>query len=111
MKIEKGKVNPLTTEEKVTLGVKEAARLNEEWADCLVWVTSLSITKSSQNPITEAKERIFAEGTCSLGFKCLKRDMILNPKDCNFKVQMVDSADAWGLPDIKVESFEFKSNR
>ena len=111
MKIEKGKVHPLTLEEKVMLGVKEAARQNEDWKTCAVWVTSLSITKSSQNPLTETKERIFAEGTCSLGFKCLKKDIILMPKECDFKIQVIDSNDEWGLPDIKVETATFKENK
>jgi hypothetical protein len=110
MKIEKGKAHPLTLEEKVTLAVKEAARQNEEWSGCLVWVTSLSITKSSQNPLTETKVRVFAEGTASLGFRCLQKDMILNPKELNFKIQAIDSTDEWGLPDIKLENFSFKSD-
>jgi hypothetical protein len=76
-----------------------------------VWVTSLSITKSTQTPLTESKERIASEGTCSLGVKCIKRDMILNPKDCSFKVQLIDTSDEWGLPDIQVESFSFKENK
>ena len=108
MKIEKGKPVPFTIEEKVILGVKEAARLNEDWSTCNVWVTDLSMTNYSQSPITETKERVSAEGTCSLGFRCMKRAMILNPKQCSFKIQIIDSNDSWGLPDVKVESFEFK---
>jgi hypothetical protein len=34
--------------------------------------------------------------------------MILSPKDYEFKIQLSDTKDGWGLPDVLMESCEFK---
>jgi hypothetical protein len=108
MEFEKGKAKPLTKEEKVTLGLGIAVNKHPEWSDCKVWVRSLSIDSISALPSGEGKERVTAKGECVLGFKHLERDSILVPKIVRFEVQVVDSKDSWGLPDVKVESFKLE---
>lgn len=103
MKFEKGKAIPFTSQEKVSLALK--ASVSKHWSDKAAWVRSLSIAECSTTPLDKGKERVSAQGNCTIGFKCLKRDAILMDKNYEFKVVLEDKKDELGLPDVSVASY------